>query len=437
MIHSKQLFQHYVHKLHKRYGPIITLRLGFRPLIIIASHDLAYEALIHKGSIFATRPAVKGALKLFTHNQTSINSAVYGPHWRTLRRNLVSETLSASSLKSSRKGRDWGIEILLDKLRNEAEQASGVVKLIDHLSHLAFCILLYMCFGARLEEKTVRDGESILGEILVCSGKPEVDDVFPVLGFFYRKRWKRGHGGGECRAYIDTLLCLTLEGGRGLDDAQLVTICSEFLDAGTDTTSTALQWAMANLAKDEGIQSRLYQEIVNVVGKGRAVEEEDVSKMVYLEAVVKETLRRHPPAQFVLIHAVTEASTVGGYDVPADAFINFAVWEMGNDPREIKLMPFAVGRRICPGIALAMMHVQLVVARLVQEFVWESKPGEPVDLTEVQEFTIVMKNPLHAVIKTEGLSKHIEQTFPDVFVLNLVSFAFVMVLVQIINSSSR
>ncbi|XP_057826735.2 cytochrome P450 77A1 [Cryptomeria japonica] len=443
----KQSFQQYVHKLHKLYGPIITLRLGSRPLIIVASHEFAYEALIHKGSIFADRPAVKGGRKLFTHNQTSINSAAYGPFWRTLRRNLVSETLSASSLKSFRKGREWGIEVLMNRLRNEAEQGSGLVKLIDHLRHAAFCTLLYMCFGARLEEKIVRDVECIQRDVILRAGKTQADDIFPVLGFVFRKRWKRLQGmrqrqmeilgelinrrravlaegmAGECRAYIDTLLCLTVEGGRGLNDAELVTLCSEFLNAGTDTTSTTLQWAMANLVKDEGVQSRLYEEIVNVVGKERAVEEEDVSRMVYLEALVKETLRRHPPGHLVLMHAVTEASTVGGYDVPANAMINFSVREMGNDPRvwenpnefrpdrflcddvdltgirEIKLMPFGVGRRICPGIGLAMMHVQLVVARLVQKFVWESKPGEPVDLAEVEEFTVVMKNPLHAVMK--------------------------------------
>ncbi|GLJ52206.1 hypothetical protein SUGI_1110490 [Cryptomeria japonica] len=447
IIRMKQTFQQYVHKLQQKYGPIITLRLGSRPLIIIASHELAYEALVHKGSIFANRPTVKGALKLFSSNQTSINSAVYGPHWRTLRRNLVSETLSASSLKSFRKGREWGIEVLMNRLRNEAEQSAGVVKLIDHLRDAAFCILLYMCFGTRLEEKTVRDVEGILREIILFVGKRQAEDFFPVLGIVFRKRWKRLQGmrqrqieilielinrrrailaegmAGDCRAYIDTLLGLTVEGGKGLDDAQLVTLCSEFLNAGTDTTSTTLQWAMANLVKDEGIQSRLYEEIVSVVGKERAVEEEDLSKMVYLEAVVKETLRRHPPGPFLLTHAVTEASTIGEYDVPADAFINFSVWEMGNDPkvwenpdefrpdrflrnevdltgsREIKLMPFGVGRRICPGIALAMMHVQLLVARLVQKFVWESKPGELVDLAEAEEFTVVMRNPLIAVIK--------------------------------------
>lgn len=105
-------------------------------------------------------------------------------------------------------------------------------------------------------------------------------------------------------------------------------------------------------------------------------------------------------------YAVTEASTVGGYDVPVDALINFTIWEMGNDPqvwenpdefrpdwflcdevdltgrKEIKLKSVGVGRRICPRSALVMMHVHLVVGRLVEEFVWENKLEEPIDLAE-------------------------------------------------------
>lgn len=67
--------------------------------------------------------------------------------------------------------------------------------------------------------------------------------------------------------------------------------------------------------------------------------------------------------------------------------------------KQIKMMPFGVGRRICPGLDLAMLHIPLIVARLVQKFVWGCKPGEVVDLTETHEFSIVMKNPLQAIIK--------------------------------------
>ena len=140
---------------------------------------------------------------------------------------------------------------------------------------------------------------------------------------------------------------------------------------------------------------------------------------------MKETLRCHPPRHFVVPHDVTQPCELAGYEVPADAFINFRVVGMAMDPavwpnpsefrperfadegvevdftgtKEIKMMPFGAGRRVCPGIGLAMFHLNFIVARLVQEFSWECKPGETVDLSETLELTMVMKYPLQAVIK--------------------------------------
>ncbi|KAM1070146.1 hypothetical protein TB1_002022 [Malus domestica] len=64
--------------------------------------------------------------------------------------------------------------------------------------------------------------------------------------------------------------------------------------------------------------------------------------------------------------------------------------------REIKMMPFGAGRRICPGSGLAVLHLEYFVANLVWKFEWRAVEGDDVDLSEKQEFTIVMKNPLHA-----------------------------------------
>ncbi|KAF3785634.1 Cytochrome P450 89A9 [Nymphaea thermarum] len=202
-----------------------------------------------------------------------------------------------------------------------------------------------------------------------------------------------------------------------------------FLNGGTDTTSTAVQWVMANLVKDRQIQAKLHEEIRTVVGEDGEVSEESVSRMPYLKAVIMEALRRHPPGHFVLPHTVTEEEvSLNGYSVPKDATINFMVGEMGLDgkvwkhpldfrperflpggegedvdltgSREIKMMPFGAGRRICPGMGLALLHLQYFVANMVREFEWSVPDGEPVDLTEKVEFTVVMKNPLRAKIES-------------------------------------
>ena len=228
---------------------------------------------------------------------------------------------------------------------------------------------------------------------------------------------------------MDTLLDLQLpEEKRKLEESGIVTLSSEFLSGGTDTTATSLQWIMANLVKSPQIQAKLFQEIKHVIGKEKEnVEEEDLDKIPYLKAVILEGLRRHPPGHFVLPHAVTEDITLEGYVIPKKGSVNFMVSHMNWNPkiwedpmefrperflmnnnngeafditgsREIKMMPFGAGRRICPGYGLAMLHLEYFVANLVWNFEWKAVEGDEVDLSEKQELTTVMKNPLQVLI---------------------------------------
>ncbi|XP_004235319.1 cytochrome P450 89A2-like [Solanum lycopersicum] len=446
--------------LKAKYGPLITLNIGSRSAIFVASHSLAYQALVQQGAIFSNRPKAGPTSAVVNSNQRNISSAPYGPIWRLLRRNLTSEILHPSRIKSYSKARSWVLGILIQQLRNAQVDS---VKLIDHFQYAMFCLLVLMCFGDKLEETQIRQIENIQRKLLLGFTRFNIINIFPRVGkIIFRNRWKElielrqeqesiiipliearsrareqrtEHGDEFVVAYVDTLLNLEFpEEKRNLNHGEIVTLCSEFLSAGTDTTSTALQWIMANLVKNPSIQEKLYQEIATVVGEKQSkltdeevVKEEDLQKMPYLKAVILEGLRRHPPGHFVLPHTVTEEVELNGYVIPKDVTINFMVAEMGLDPkvwedplefrperflvegsdnegfditgsREIKMMPFGAGRRICPAYALAMLHLEFFVANLIWHFQWKPVEGDDVDLTEILEFTVVMKNPLRARI---------------------------------------
>ncbi|XP_062119646.1 cytochrome P450 89A2-like [Humulus lupulus] len=443
--------------LHAKYGPVVSLRIGTRRAVFIADRVLAHQALIHNGAIFADRPPALPTTKLFNSNQHNISSARYGPTWRLLRRNITSEILHPSRVKSYSSARKWVLDILLKRLEFDAQSDAIGVRVMDHFQYAMFCLLVLMCFGDKLDESKIKEIEAIQRRMLLAFSR------FSILNFWlsltkilFRKRWQdllqlrddqrevlvplinSRKKVGEAKVatndddfvlcYVDTLLGLELpEEKRKLDIGEMVSLSSEFLNAGTDTTSTALQWIMANIVKHPQIQGKLYEEIKGVVGNddGRRVEieEEDLQKMPYLKAVILEGLRRHPPAHFVVPHAVSEDVVVGGHVVPKKASVNFMVAEMGWDPkvwedpmafkperflagddskvefditgnREIKMMPFGAGRRICPGSGLAMLHLEYFVANLVWKFEW-NKVDDDVNLSEVQKFTVVMKNPLH------------------------------------------
>ncbi|KAL9245963.1 hypothetical protein vseg_019553 [Gypsophila vaccaria] len=453
-------FEATIRNYSAKFGPIITLPVGLEPAIFISSRELAHEALVHKGAIFADRPKPVPTAKILTSNQHNISSAGYGPKWRMFRRNLISEIIHPSKAKDFSHARKWVLETLLSRMRASSVSDSQGVKVMDHFRFAMFCLLVNMCFGEKLEDSEIREIEVIQFRLLTSFTRFRILDRWPnATWIFLRSRWnelyemkkrqkellvplikkrkqflEQGNTDVDksrklVTSYVDTLLTMDLSDDdnakRKLNEEEIVAACSEFLNAGTDTTSTALEWIMANLVKYPDIQTKLFQEIKDAVGEEAAeIEENDLSKMSYLKAVVLEGLRRHPPGHFVLPHAVTQDVELGGYMIPKNANINFTVAEMGRDPEvwedpmrfwperfmsgqeefditgshEIKMMPFGAGRRICPGYNLATLHLEYYVANLVWNFEWATADGYEVDFSEKQEFTVVMKHPLHANI---------------------------------------
>ncbi|KAK1262625.1 Cytochrome P450 89A2 [Acorus gramineus] len=426
-----------IRRLHIKYGPIITIPIGSRPFIFITQRDLAHKLFVNNGATFADRPPPSVP-------SCTIIASQYGPQWRLLRRNLTSEILHPSRVRSYGPARKWVLGVLAQDLMNQAHDARVVVP-VESFRYSMFALLSLMCFGGKLEEKVIRDIEDVQRELLLYSGKLSVFTFMPRLTrLVFKKRWDRlvdirrrqkgmflplmkAKKEQNVFSYADSLLKLRLD-DRGLNDDEMVNLCSEFLNAGTDTTSTTLQWIMANVVKHRHVQAKILEEIKGVVGEeAEEAVEEDLQRMPYVKAVVMEGLRRHPPGHFVLPHAVMEEVCIDGYVIPKNASLNVMVADIGWDEkvweepmefrperfmrggeaegvditgsREIKMMPFGVGRRICPGLGLALLHLEYFVANLVREFEWEAAEGEEIDLlSEKVEFTVAMKNPLKVKI---------------------------------------
>nr|POF24183.1 cytochrome p450 77a4 [Quercus suber] len=427
--------------------------MGTRTMIILSDAKLVHEALVEKGQLFATRPRENPTRNIFSCNKFTVNAALYGPVWRSLRRNMVQNMLSSSRLKEFRQVRDTAMEKLINRLRTEAKSNDGVVWVLKNARFAVFCILLSMCFGFEMDEETNEKFDQVMKSVLMTLD-PRIDDYLPILSPFFSKQRKSAlevrkqqidfmvphiekrrkalkNPGSDKTAtsfsYLDTLFDLKIENRNSSPtNPELVTLCSEFINGGTDTTGTAIEWGIAQLIANPHVQDKLYEEIKVSVGD-RKVDEKDVENMPYLHAVVKELLRKHPPTYFSLTHAVTEPTTLAGYDVPTDVNVEIYLPGISEDPKlwsnpskfdpdrfvsgkedadmtgvtGVKMMPFGVGRRICPGLSMATVHIHLMLARMVQEFEWSAyPPGNELDFAGKLEFTVVMKNPLRAVIKS-------------------------------------
>ncbi|KAF8405829.1 hypothetical protein HHK36_007906 [Tetracentron sinense] len=201
---------------------------------------------------------------------------------------------------------------------------------------------------------------------------------------------------------------------------------------GTDTTALLTEWVMAELVLNPDIQNKLQEELELVVGSKRSVRDSDVGNLPYLQAVVKEALRVHPPGP-LLSWARLSTSDVelsNGMVVPANTTAMVNMWAITHDSKvweeaskfkperfvesmggtnvdvrgnDLRLAPFGAGRRVCPGKNLGLVTVSLWVAKLVHHFNWLPNKENPIDLTEVLKLSSEMKYPLSAVALPRNL----------------------------------
>ncbi|KAK6133379.1 hypothetical protein DH2020_032889 [Rehmannia glutinosa] len=465
------------------------MQMGQRTIVIITSSELTHEALVQKGSLFANRPADSPIRLIFSVGKCAINSAEYGPLWRSLRRNFVTELINPARIKQCGWIRNWAMENHMKRLQAEASQA-GYVEVMKNCRLTICSILICLCFGVKISEDRIKVIESVLKDVMLMTA-PQLPDFLPVLTPLFRRQVKKAkelrrkqleclvplirnrkafvESGGNFRAaeemasplgaaYVDSLFELEPPGKGKLGEEEIVTLCSEAINAGTDTSATTVEWALLHLVQNQEIQEKLYKEIVGCVGANGVVTESDVEKMAYLGAIVKETFRRHPPSHFLLSHAdhslslqISKSFKIIGKShmscviigktfgkVPINGrhrarrihnssrrYVEFYTAWLTEDPdmwqnpsefrperflngdgvdvditgmRGVKMIPFGAGRRICPAWSLGVLHANLMLARMVQAFKWVPIPDNPPDPTETFAFTVVMKDPLKAII---------------------------------------
>lgn len=164
---------------------------------------------------------------------------------------------------------------------------------------------------------------------------------------------------------------------------------------GTESTAVALDWTLAELLKHPEVMKKAQQEVDEVVGKTRLVNLSDSKHLTYVQAIIKESFRLHPPIPLLALTSSKECK-ISGFTVPANSTLFVNVLAIGRDPkvwddeplefrpdrflngsaaekfdvrgRDYQLLPFGTGKRSCPAFSSSLHELTITVAAIVQCF---------------------------------------------------------------------
>ncbi|XP_030462012.1 cytochrome P450 71AU50-like [Syzygium oleosum] len=440
---------HDLHKLAQNYGPLMYLRLGFVPTIVISSPEVAEQFLKTHDLVFASRPPNE-ASKHISYEQRSLAFAPYGPYWRNIRKMCTLELLSNAKVNSFKSMRREEVGLFVSFLK-DASHNHTAIDLSAKISSLSADMSCRMVFGKKYMDKEFdeRGFKAVIQEGMVLAAIPNIGDYVPYLASFdlqgLTKRMKAvskvfdaffekiidehlksKKEEGESKDFVDVMLGFmgSNEGEYHIDRPHIKAVILDMLSGSMDTSATAIEWAIAELIKHPNAMRKLQDELERAVGLNRAVEESDVEGLDYLDMVIKETMRLHPVAPLLLPHEATEDCTVNGFHIPRKSRVIVNVWSIGRDPkvwtthdpkefvpkrflgssvdvkgRDFQLLPFGAGRRGCPGMQLGLTVVRFVLAQLVHCFDWDLPGGMlPSELDMTEEFGLTTPRAKHLVV---------------------------------------
>ncbi|CAN1126455.1 Cytochrome P450 84A1 [Linum perenne] len=338
MLIMDQLTHHGLAKLAKQYGGLFHLR----------------------DNIFSNRPT-NIAINYLTYDRSDMAFANYGPFWRQMRK------ISVMKLFSRRRAESW--ESVRDEIDSMVQTvAANPTGNPINVGELIFTFTMNLTYRAAFGTSNNNKGQmeefiKILQEFSRLFGAFNIADFIPFLGWMdpqglfprmvnarssldkfidqimddhllKKKNTSTQEDLVPNPDMVDELLAFyqsTTTSSTKLTKDNIKAIIMDVMFGGTETVASVIEWAMAELLKSPDDLKRVQQELSNVVGLNRHVEERDLDKLTFLKCILKETLRLHPPIP-LLLHETAEDTEVSGYFIPKRSRVMVNAYAIARDP---------------------------------------------------------------------------------------------------------
>uniref|UniRef100_A0A0A0LP99 Flavonoid 3' hydroxylase n=1 Tax=Cucumis sativus TaxID=3659 RepID=A0A0A0LP99_CUCSA len=400
-----------------KYGPLMYLRLGSVDMVVAASAAVAEQVLKIHDTNFLSRPPNAGA-KYIAYNYQDMVFAPYGPRWRLLRKISTVHLFSSKALDDHRRIREEEISVLVQALARSGEAPANLGSLLTVCiaNSLGRTMIGRRVFGdgSGSDDLESNQFKLMVEQVMVLAGKFNPGDFFPWL------EWLDLMGVGremkKVHKWFDDFLTKIVEEHRNLlargvggGHQDLLSTLLSMKDDGEDENEKLNDTEIKALLLVLFL-SKFYLNCF--IGRDRAVSDVDLHQLVYLQAVVKETFRLHPPTPLSLPRMASDSCEVNGYHIPKGSTLLVDVWAIGRDPKQwvdplefrpnrflpngekphvdvkgndFEVIPFGAGRRICVGLSLGLRMVQMLTATIVHSFDWTLPNGLTPDKLNMDE----------------------------------------------------
>nr|GLL45396.1 cytochrome P450 CYP82D47-like isoform X1 [Ipomoea trifida] len=414
-----------------KYGPIFQIRVGAQKVLVVSDPRIAKQCFTTNDRVLAGRPK-SIASEIMGYNNGMFGLGPYGEYWRHVRKVVMVKLLSNTRLDVLGRVlesvvKSFNRDIYQTWLRYKNNESEDVkVDMKEWFGKLIINFTMQMLYGKRYEEEgnqtvvTLRRFFDLLATSAVGDYLPwlrwldigghekamketakEMDTILE--GWLQDHKTKRNTKSKEEEDFMDGLLSSFEDDNKDIPkdfdaDTTVKATCMVVMAAATDTLTITLIWALSLLLDNNNVLDKIRAEIEIHVGRKRHVNQSDLSNLTYLQAgtpVLVNISKAHRNPDFWSDPDVFRPERFMSEHKKIDV--------RGN---HFELIPFGSGRRMCPGISVALRVLELTLANFIHSFDLKRISNEPIDMTESAGLVNMKTTPLYAFL-TPRLPSHL------------------------------